>query len=78
MSTTVKMSKGYNINFPKAIIEKMNFSIGEELVMDIENERLVLVKKPGNYTAKLRGLHKEVWEGIDADEYVTSERDSWG
>lgn len=25
----------------------------------------------------LRGLGKEVWQGIDADEYVAKERDSW-
>jgi hypothetical protein len=25
----------------------------------------------------LRGLGKEVWKGVDADEYVDGERDSW-
>lgn len=27
---------------------------------------------------ELRGLGKEVWQGIDPDEYVAQERDSWG
>jgi len=27
---------------------------------------------------ELRGLGKEIWEGIDAQEYVDRERDSWG
>ena len=26
---------------------------------------------------ELRGLGKEIWEGIDAAEYVKQERDSW-
>ncbi len=26
---------------------------------------------------ELRGLGKEIWQGIDADEYVAKERDSW-
>jgi len=26
---------------------------------------------------ELRGLGKEIWEGIDPDEYVAKERDSW-
>jgi hypothetical protein len=26
---------------------------------------------------ELRGLGKEIWEGIDAQEYVNRERDSW-
>jgi hypothetical protein len=25
----------------------------------------------------LKGLGKEIWEGIDPDEYVAKERDSW-
>jgi len=25
----------------------------------------------------LRGLGKEMWQGVDADEYVAGERDSW-
>jgi hypothetical protein len=25
----------------------------------------------------LRGLGKHVWQGVDADEYVAGERDSW-
>ena len=36
-----------------------------------------MMEKPESYTAKLRGLHKEVWENVDANEYVASERDSW-
>ncbi len=26
---------------------------------------------------ELRGLGKEIWDGIDPDEYVAKERDSW-
>ena len=26
---------------------------------------------------ELRGLGKDIWKGIDADEYVAKERDSW-
>jgi hypothetical protein len=27
---------------------------------------------------ELRGLGKEIWKGIDAQDYVDRERDSWG
>lgn len=30
-----------------------------------------------NYTARLAGLHQEVWEGIDTDAYLQQERDAW-
>jgi hypothetical protein len=33
--------------------------------------------EPQHEITELRGLGKEVWGGIDAQEYVNSERDSW-
>lgn len=32
--------------------------------------------KPGTIT-DLKGLGKEAWKGVDPDEYVAEERDSW-
>jgi hypothetical protein len=29
------------------------------------------------HITELRGLGKEVWQGLEAQEYVNSERDSW-
>jgi len=33
--------------------------------------------KPRRSLLELRGLGKEIWEGIDAQEYVNQERRSW-
>ena len=33
--------------------------------------------EPLHEITELRGLGKEVWNGIDAQEYIDSERDSW-
>jgi hypothetical protein len=33
--------------------------------------------EPQHSIMELRGLGKEIWEGIDAQEYVNSERASW-
>jgi hypothetical protein len=33
--------------------------------------------EPQHEITELRGLGKEVWGNIDAQEYVNSERDSW-
>jgi len=77
MSITVKIGARYNITIPKILIEKMKFAKNDELLVDIEDNRLVLIKKPCGYTAKLRGLYKEVWDDVDASDYVKSERESW-
>ena len=34
-------------------------------------------REPKHHITELRGLGKEVWQGIDAQEYVNAERDSW-
>ena len=37
-------------------------------------------RKNGSQThsiMELKGLGKQIWQGIDADEYVAKERDSW-
>lgn len=33
--------------------------------------------KPLRSIMELKGLGKEIWQGIDAQEYVNQERDSW-
>ncbi|MCL1465382.1 hypothetical protein [Argonema galeatum] len=33
--------------------------------------------RPRRSILELRGLGKEIWKGIDAQEYVNQERDSW-
>jgi hypothetical protein len=61
-----------------------------EKVQSLDNaERMELLKyltslvsesetpKPKRSLLELRGLGKEIWEGIDAQEYVNQERSSW-
>ncbi|MFN8512245.1 MAG: hypothetical protein U0841_06570 [Chloroflexia bacterium] len=45
-----------------------------ELTLLIEQEAL---PQPKHSLRELRGLGKEIWEGIDAQEYVARERAAW-
>jgi hypothetical protein len=40
-------------------------------------QRVTLTPKPKRSILELEGLGKEIWEGVDAQEYVNKERDSW-
>ena len=40
-------------------------------------QRVTMTPKPKRSILELEGLGKEVWNGIDAQEYVNQERDSW-
>lgn len=39
--------------------------------------KVTLTPKPLRSILELEGLGKEIWNGIDAQEYVNQERDSW-
>ncbi len=50
-----------------------------ELLAELANQLRVDGVQPAKRSIKeLRGLGKEIWLGIDAQEYVNRERDSWG
>jgi len=38
----------------------------------------VISPQPEDYVSKLAGLHKDIWQGIDTDNYLQQEREAWG
>ena len=51
------------------------FQLLEDLVTLIRQRA---VTKPLHSILELEGLGKEIWEGIDVDQYLQQESDSWG
>jgi AbrB family looped-hinge helix DNA binding protein len=74
---TTRVSKKSQIVIPKKIRDIVGISEGDELIVDVEGDKVILKVKPKNYTKRLRGLHKNVWKGIDPKKYVRDERESW-
>jgi AbrB family looped-hinge helix DNA binding protein len=77
ISKTVKVSKRYQIVVPAAAREKLNIQSGDRLIVDIQDGMLILLPEPQDYAQHLAGLHKEIWEGVDAQQYVDQERKAW-
>lgn len=77
MLITAKVGKKSQIVIPKEIRETVGISEGDELIVDVEGDRVILKVKPTNYSKRLKGLHKHVWKGIDPKKYVKGERESW-
>lgn len=77
MTLTTKLGKKSQIVIPKQVRETLGLSEGDELIMDVVEDRIILKPRPGSYTKKLRGLHNKIWKGVDARKYVRKERDSW-
>jgi AbrB family looped-hinge helix DNA binding protein len=77
ISTSVKVSKRYQVTMPAIARELLNIKSGDRLLVDIQDGIIVLMPKPMSHTQVLTGLHKEIWEDMDALKYINEERDSW-
>jgi plasmid stability protein len=68
-------------NFPEPLYEQLRKQAEEEHRSVAQRVIHLVSKSVGRPKSRsileLRGLGKEVWEGIDPAEYVRQERDSW-
>lgn len=78
MSTTVKVSKRYQIAVPAIARAKLNIQDGDRLIVDIQDGMMILLPQPENYTQNLAGLHREIWTMQDPQKYTDEERQAWG
>lgn len=77
MAITVKVGKRFQVVLPKKVRQRLGVREGDELIVEVSRRGLLLVPKPASYTAHLAGLHREVWKGVDVDDYVKRERRAW-
>jgi len=76
-SETTRVSSKYQVVIPKSVREKVGVNKGDELIVTVQGSDIVLKVKPNNFTDHMLGLHREVWEDVDATDYVDGERTSW-
>ena len=77
MGETVKLSTKYQIVIPREVRRQLGLAAGDELLVEVRGTTIVLIPRPRSYAKRLRGLHKEVWEHVDATAYVKEERKGW-
>ena len=77
MTTTVKVSKRFQISVPASTRKQLNIRAGDRLLVDIQDGMLILIPRPERYSNHLAGLHKEIWAGGEAQKYINEERDAW-
>ncbi|MCL5985001.1 MAG: AbrB/MazE/SpoVT family DNA-binding domain-containing protein [Actinobacteria bacterium] len=77
MVLTIKVSKKNQVVVPKQARRLLGIKPGNELLVKIKEDRIILIPKPKDFTKHMEGLHKEIWEGIDATEYIRREREAW-
>lgn len=73
----VRLSRKNQIVVPKGAREKLGLSSGDQLIVRVEENALIMKPKPRSYTRYMQGLHKDLWGSVDASEYVEGERKAW-
>ena len=77
MTTTVTLSSKNQIVVPKEAREKLNIGPGQEMLVLVRENRIVLIPRPRDFVSRMAGLHKDVWADMDTNDYLEEERDSW-
>lgn len=77
MATQVKISSKHQIAVPSAIRKELHLEAGDHLLAKVRDGVIVLVPRRREALDELRGLHREIWAGVDAQAYIDEERDSW-
>lgn len=73
MTLSVRLTSDRKIQLPETVIKKMNLSINDEIIMEVEDNKLVMIKKEGSKADTFNGLTKKVWNNSDAEEYLKDE-----
>ncbi len=77
MAFRVRVNNKHQITVPAAMRKELHIESGDYLLIEIRNGHVVLMPEPRDYSKHLRGLHREIWEGIEPQEYVERERAAW-
>ena len=77
MKGRVKVSSKNQIAIPAEARRKLNIRSGDTLIYVVVGDQLVLIQEPKDWVEYMEGLGKEVWEGVDVDEYIAESRGRW-
>ena len=83
MDAQIRMNTRNQITIPARVRNRLGIKSGDELVLQASDSSIIITKKTnvpipeGGWANYMRGLHTEVWEGVDAQEYVNELRRGW-
>lgn len=73
----ITISSKYQIVIPREAREKLDLKAGDKLIIKANNEKITIYPQPKSYAKYSLGLGKEIWQGVNATEYVKKERQTW-
>jgi len=77
MLTKIRLGKKSQIVIPRKIRNALKIKEGDELLIELIKNKIIISQKPVSYSHTLKGLYKEIWLKQKSDAYIKNERDSW-
>ena len=74
---SVKVSTKHQIAVPSEARHRLGIRAGDRLDVEINEDAIILRKRPALASDRLRGLGAGVWQGVDPVEYVRELRREW-
>lgn len=71
------MSSKHQIAVPSAVRKQRALQPGDYLTVEVRGDMILLRPEPDCHSQHLLDLHGEIWAGVDPDEYLQEERESW-
>lgn len=70
MTARDEVRSKFQISVPADARRRLHLKAEDCLLVDVREGYIVLVPEPGDYCQRLRGLHRDIWQGIEPQEYV--------
>jgi AbrB family looped-hinge helix DNA binding protein len=74
---TATVSSKYQIVIPRQAREVLGIKAGDKVIFDYRDGVVVMLARPEDFAAFMRGLGSEAWKGVDSREYLRSVREPW-
>lgn len=73
-----KIGKRGMMVLPSEVRRKAGIDEGDEVLVEADERGTIhIMRRPKDFTAALKNLHSDIWQGIDPIKYVRQERNSW-
>jgi len=74
----VKVSKKFQIAIPAEVRRKLGIEAGDNLIVDIRERHILMMRDPKEHPEDFVGRHPELWrDAEDVDAYIRGEREAW-
>jgi AbrB family looped-hinge helix DNA binding protein len=74
---SVKVSTKHQIVVPSDARKALGIEPGDRLTVEVTPDSIVLRRRDRRAGGRLRGLGREIWQGVDPVEYVRRIRRDW-